>query len=245
MKFGLLGFPLTHSFSPDYFNSFFAKLNLNDHTYCSLPIPNEQNLIQFFQNEATKYKGLNVTIPYKQTVIPFMHQMDAVAEEIGAVNVIHISSEGVLMGHNTDGPAFLETLKMENWNWEHKTAIVLGNGGSSKAIQWALSQLKMKIYVVSRTPADKQLNWEQLDSDLCLSSSLVVNTTPIGMYPGSEVVPPFPRRGFHQDMLVYDLIYNPDPTRFLSEAKSAGAHIISGNAMLIKQAELSWDIWQQ
>ncbi len=245
MQFGLLGFPLTHSFSPDYFKSFFAKLNLKDHTYRSLPIPNEQRMMQFFQNEATKYKGLNVTIPFKQTVIPFMHQMDTVAEEIGAVNVIHISSVGVLTGHNTDGPAFLETLKMENWNWEQKTAIVLGNGGSSKAVQWALSQLKMKIYVVSRTPSDEQLNWEELDTDLCLSSSLVVNTTPIGMYPDSEVVPPFPRSGFHQDMLVYDLIYNPDPTMFLTEAKSVGAQIISGYPMLIKQAELSWDIWQQ
>lgn len=242
--YGLIGLSLDHSFSPAFFRQFFIERGLSNHTYSSIEIEDGEELTRFFNNSISQYSGLNVTLPYKEAVMPFLHQLDPIAQSIAAVNVIKVGAGLQLKGYNTDGPAFLDTLK--EWNLpERGFALVLGNGGASKAVQWALNQMDYTYSIVSRGVSKETMEYAHLQKRLVEKASLIINTTPLGMYPKVKECPPFPFDGINSKHKVYDLIYNPEKTLFLQLAEAKGARIKNGHEMLEKQALLSWDIWQE
>ncbi len=241
--FGLIGGTVSHSFSKSYFDEKFFREGLRDYHYELFPLANIQELESLLKN--TKgLSGLNVTIPYKEQVFEYLDKVDAFAKKIGAVNVIRIK-DGKLEGFNTDSDAFMETL--EKWLPKDKTfkALVLGTGGSSKAVQEALKRMKVDFTLVSREGKKGILSYEDLDKDssIITSSNLIINTTPLGMSPNTENMAPIDYEKIGADHYVYDLIYNPARTLFLQKAEMRGATIKNGLEMLHVQAEKSWTIW--
>lgn len=241
--FGLIGGTVSHSFSKSYFDEKFFREGLRDYHYELFPLANIQELEGLLKN--TKgLSGLNVTIPYKEQVFEYLDKVDAFAKKIGAVNVIRIK-DGKLEGFNTDSDAFMETL--EKWLPKDKTfkALVLGTGGSSKAVQEALKRMKVDFTLVSREGKKGILSYEDLDKDssIITSSNLIINTTPLGMSPNTENMAPIDYEKIGADHYVYDLIYNPARTLFLQKAEMRGATIKNGLEMLHVQAEKSWTIW--
>ncbi len=242
--FGLIGSTVSHSFSKAYFDEKFFRDGLRDHRYELFPLGSINELTALIEN--TKgLCGLNVTLPYKEKVIALLDEVDAAAKEIGAVNVIKIE-EGKLKGYNTDAAAFYETL--ERWlpKGTHFTALVLGSGGSSKAVRQALKKLKIDFKIVSREAGKGQLTYEQLNADnkkILTECNLVINTTPLGMHPNTETMAPIGMENIGKNHFVYDLIYNPARTVFLQKAEMHGATIKNGLEMLHVQAEKSWEIW--
>ncbi len=241
--FGLIGATVSHSFSKAYFDEKFFREGLRDYHYELFPL-NSINDLENLLKETKGLTGLNVTIPYKEQVIKYLDSVDGFAKKIGAVNVIKINN-GKLEGFNTDSDAFLETV--EKWLPNDKTfkALILGTGGSSKAVQEALKKLKVDFQVVSREAKKGILSYEDLDKDASIiaASNLVINTTPLGMSPNTETMPPIDYEKLTSDHYVYDLIYNPARTLFLQRAEMRGATIKNGLEMLHVQAEKSWKIW--
>lgn len=241
--FGLIGQTVSHSFSKSYFDEKFFREGLRDYHYELFALKNIKELESLIKN--TKgLTGLNVTIPYKEQVIQFLDEVDPVAKKIGAVNVIKFK-EGKLKGFNTDSDAFYETI--EKWLPKGKgiRAVILGTGGSSKAVQEALKKLKIDFTLVSREASKGNVTYEELKKqpNIIGESLLVINTTPLGMHPNTESIPPIDFDQITPEHFVYDLIYNPARTQFLQKAEIRGATIKNGLEMLHVQAEKSWGIW--
>ena len=247
-KFALIGKKLGHSYSQRWFEELFARLGLEDHSYRLVEIPTLESLRDWVQTE--DINGFNVTIPYKQAILPYLDALDDVAAAIGAVNCVTVE-EGRLVGHNTDAPAFRDTLSsfISHDSSPFTQAFILGTGGAAHAVAFALGQLGIPYTFVSRTPEQHQdaISYNQLSTLNFQLSTLLVNTTPVGMYPNIDATPV--PADFHFSILnsqfVYDLIYNPSPTRLMHEAAASGARVKDGLEMLHRQAELSWGLFQQ
>lgn len=236
-QYGLIGYPLSHSFSPAYFNNKFATENI-DGRYDAYAIPSVEDLKTLLK-EHPHLKGLNVTIPYKEQVLPLLYETDAAAREIGAVNCIKIEV-GKLIGYNTDHVGFAESLK-PLLQTKHTHALILGTGGAAKSVMYALKQLGVEYKIVSRTGGDMQ--YADVDKEIMDIYKLIINTTPLGMYPATDTAPEIPYEYLTKEHLLYDLVYNPEETLFLQKGKQQGATIKNGYEMLILQAEASWQIW--
>lgn len=235
--YGLIGYPLSHSFSPAYFKNKFATERI-DAVYRAYPIPAIEDLPELISTNPS-IKGLNVTIPYKEQVLHYLDEIDVAAETIGAVNCIKITG-GRLIGYNTDYIGFADSLR-PLLRKQHTHALVLGAGGAAKAVTYALHQLGIDCIIVSRRSGD--ITYDNLNDDIIQSHKLIINTTPLGMYPDANQCPTLPYNAIGQAHLLYDLIYNPEETLFLKHGSGAGAIIKNGYEMLMLQAEASWQIW--
>ncbi|MBC5992869.1 shikimate dehydrogenase family protein [Pontibacter cellulosilyticus] len=240
-KFGLIGKKLGHSFSKKYFTAKFEGEGIADAQYNLYELEQVQDLKALLQREP-ELVGLNVTIPYKQEVIPLLDELDDAAARIGAVNTIKIEN-GHTKGYNTDYIGFKDTLQAFYPKEKYKNALVLGTGGASKAICTALSDLSIPFTSVSRTPAQGELSYEQLTEEMLQDYNLIVNTTPLGMAPNTDTLPTIPYESISTDHFAYDIVYNPEKTLFLERCEAAGAKIMNGIGMLHGQAEAAWDIW--
>lgn len=241
--FGLIGATVSHSFSKSYFDEKFFREGLRDYHYELFPLE-DINALEALLKDTRGLTGLNVTIPYKEQVMKYLDEVDGFAKQIGAVNVIKIQ-DGKLKGFNTDSDAFFETI--EKWLPTDKkfNALILGTGGSSKAVQEALKKLNVPFQLVSRESRKGVITYEDLQKDpsILQQSKLIINTTPLGMSPKTEAVPPVDFEQIGTDHYVYDLIYNPARTLFLQKAEMRNATIKNGLEMLHIQAEKSWTIW--
>lgn len=242
-KFGLIGATVSHSFSKSYFDEKFFRDGLRDYHYDLYPLKSIDELKKLLQ-ENPELCGLNVTIPYKEKVIKLLTDIDPAAKRIGAVNVIKIK-DGKLKGFNTDSDAFRETL--EKWfpNPSGSKALILGTGGSSKAVQEALKKLEIPFETVSREKGNGDYTYTDLEKNdkIVASVNLLINTTPLGMTPNTTEVPPIDYEQLSPGHFVYDLIYNPARTMFLQKAEMRGAVVRNGLEMLHIQAEKAWTIW--
>lgn len=265
MTFGLIGYPLSHSFSRGYFTKKFAELGLSDsHEYLNFVMED----IAGFCDLRVQYPdllGVNVTIPHKQGVIPLLDKLDPAAARIGAVNCIRFDQEGMSTGFNTDYLAFkedfLDHLRQHNWTeqafglptdddlldsfLEETSALILGTGGASLAVREALRSLGIKTTYVSRTPGENRFTYEALTPEIIADHLLIVNTTPLGMAPKVETFPQIPYEGLGKAHFCYDLVYNPAETAFLRKAREQGAGTGNGMGMLARQAEAGWEIWRE
>jgi shikimate dehydrogenase len=239
MLYGLIGYPLTHSFSPAYFQAKFAQLGV-DAAYKAFPLKIIDELPHLLAAHAD-LRGLNVTIPYKQAVIPYLRELDETAAKTGAVNCIAITG-GKLKGYNTDVTGFLLSLRPLLRHC-HRHALVLGTGGAFRAVTYVLDQLGISWQLVSRNKAFGALTYEDVTPAIIKAHTLIINTTPLGMYPDVDAAPSIPYEALTSQHLLYDLIYNPPETRFLSLGKAQGATIKNGLEMLHLQADASWEIW--
>lgn len=244
-KFGLIGFTVSHSFSKAYFDEKFFREGLRDYHYDLYPLAQVED-VKILLGENPDLVGLNVTIPYKESVIPLLDSIDQEARKIGAVNVIKIKA-GKLTGYNTDSAAFLETLTKWFPNEAGSRALILGTGGSSKAVQEALQKLKVPFQLVSRSTGEGMITYEQLAEkpELLAAVNLIVNTTPLGMSPDTNKFAAIPYEVLTEKHYVYDLIYNPARTKFLQKAEMRNAKIKNGLEMLQIQAEKAWEIWNK
>ncbi|MHA8053063.1 shikimate dehydrogenase family protein [Aquirufa sp. Wall-65K1] len=244
--YGLLGYPLGHSFSKKYFTEKFVKLGLSEsHCYEQFEIPQIEDFLTLTSAKKDILKGLNVTIPYKQQVMPLLDEIDPAAAKIGAVNTIKIYPDGKTKGFNTDYWGFRQTI--ESWDalaqFKSKKAVVLGQGGAAKAIIAALEDLGMEICKVSRTPEKGQISYESL-ANIMDEVGLIVNTTPLGMYPKIESFPPLDYSLLRGQHFLYDIVYNPLRTAFLEKGLAQGVGgIYEGLEMLHGQADKAWEIW--
>lgn len=238
--FGLIGYPLSHSFSKRYFTEKFEREGITDCSYELFPIESIQSFPLLLKNHP-QLAGLNVTIPYKESVLPYLTDLTAAVQDIRACNCIKIS-DGALIGCNTDVIGFERSLK-PLLKTSHKRALILGTGGAAKAVAWVLTQLGIDYQLVSRKPGGNVLSYEQLLPEVFLQFSLIINTTPVGMQPNVGQCPSLPYELINQDFLCYDLIYNPLKTEFLRIAEEKGAVAKNGLEMLEIQAEEGWKIW--
>jgi shikimate dehydrogenase len=241
--YGLIGFPLTHSFSREYFSRKFSAENIRDTIYEHFPISDLSSFPSLLQKHSG-LKGLNVTIPYKQQIMPFLDRLDLSAAAVGAVNTILIR-DSALIGYNTDIVGFEKSFT-PLLNNEYCGALILGTGGSAAAVSWVLRKIKMPYVFISRHPAEGEaLSYADITGELLLSHPVIINCTPVGMYPDVEACPDIPYDLLGSGNLLFDLIYNPEPSLFLQRGAAAGAAIKSGREMLMLQAEESWRIWNQ
>jgi shikimate dehydrogenase len=242
-KFGLIGATVSHSFSKSYFDEKFFREGLRDYHYDLYSLADIEGLKKLL-DENPELAGLNVTIPYKEQVIKFLSDIDADARSIGAVNVIKIQN-GKLTGYNTDSDAFYESLGKWIAGKNISKALILGTGGSSKAVQQALKKLSVPFELVSREKSKGQHTYESLEKDgtPISKANLIINTSPLGMSPNTNTYPPIDYELLTPNHYVYDLIYNPARTVFLQKAEMRNAHIKNGLEMLHIQAEKAWAIW--
>ena len=244
-KFGLIGYPLGHSFSKNYFNEKFANEDI-DAVYMNFEIPSINDLPQVIA-ENPELKGLNVTIPYKEKVISYLDELDKDAREIGAINVIKVirqkDSDPKLVGYNSDVIGFTKSIEplLEP---HHKKALILGTGGASKAVFHGLKQLGVEGTFVSRHERPNMFTYEELTAEVMDEYSVIVNTTPVGMYPHTDECPDIPYQYLTPNHLLYDLLYNPDVTLFKIKGEEKGATTKNGLEMLLLQAFAAWDIWE-
>ena len=240
--YGLIGHPLGHSFSKDFFNQKFQSENI-DAQYLNFDIPTIELLNEVLTRQ--QIKGLNVTIPYKEKVIPFLDELSEEAKSIGAVNVIKVYQQENkirLKGFNTDVIGFTESLQ-PLLNPTHKKALILGTGGASKAVQFGLQQLNIETLFVSRRSCDNTLTYSQLTSKVMKEHTVVINCTPVGMHPHTDECPEIPYEFIGEGHILYDLVYNPEETLFLKKGKAVGATTKNGLEMLLLQAKAAWNIW--
>ncbi|MEI8280380.1 MAG: shikimate dehydrogenase [Bacteroidota bacterium] len=237
--YGLIGYPLTHSFSPDYFAKKFAAEQI-DASYTAFPLPNIKTFTKFLLSH-NELRGLNVTIPYKSAIIPYLDDLSEAATTIGAVNCIDIRN-GIKKGHNTDIIGFEKSLQ-PLLKSQHDRALILGSGGASLAVAYVLSKLGIPYTVVSRQHIHESVTYASLIESTIAENKLIINTTPLGTYPSINTAPPIPYSAISKQHLLYDLVYNPEETLFLKEGKKRGAIIKNGWEMLHIQAEASWEIW--
>jgi shikimate dehydrogenase len=247
-KYGLIGYPLTHSFSQRYFTDKFMNEGVADCAYVNFPIESISALRGLLSDPLLR--GLNVTIPYKEQVLPFLDVEHDVVQKIRACNCIRIGEDGRLFGYNTDVVGFESSLR-KKLAPHHRRALVLGTGGASKAVEYVLQKLGIGYEMVSRSAgtdkspmADKTpILYQQVDADLVASHTLIINTTPLGMHPHTEECPSLPFEAITPHHYLFDLIYNPARTLFLRKGEERGAVVENGHDMLILQAEESWRIW--
>ena len=239
--YGLLGKDIDYSFSRSYFTEKFKREQRTDAVYINFDLQDLTELHEVLKTQ--NLSGMNVTIPYKEKVFPFLSTLDPVAEKIGAVNTIALTPQG-LKGYNTDAYGFEQSL-LPHLHSTRGKALVLGSGGASKAVCYILKQLGFKLDRVSRDREKTGMNYQDLEEKGLGGYQVVVNTTPLGTFPDVEAKPSIPYSTISSNCLGFDLIYNPDKTAFLKAFEQAGASIQNGLAMLEFQAEKAWEIWQQ
>lgn len=240
-KFGLIGYPLSHSFSLKYFTEKFQKENITDCSYENFPIEDISQLHHIIKQNP-ELAGLNVTIPYKEQVMELLNTVDGIAKDIGAVNTIKIYPDGTLKGFNTDAWGFAKSLSSV-LNPAYKQALVIGSGGASKAVTYVLKRIGINPIIVSRNPQKGQFNYQEIDKALITESKLIVNCSPLGTFPDIKSYPLIPYEHVNSEHFLYDLVYNPEETEFLKRGKKQGAKVKNGKEMLLAQAEESWKIW--
>jgi shikimate dehydrogenase len=238
-RFGLIGFPLTHSFSQRYFTEKFKREDINNCVYQNFPIENISALANLLQ-EYPDLEGFNITIPHKEVMLPLLHSRSAVVNEINACNCVRVI-EGQLHGHNTDVVGFEKSL-CNFLTKQPEAALILGTGGSAKAVAYVLKKQKIPVSFVSRNPSPGQFSYNQLSELIVQHHQLIINTTPLGMYP-AEKFPEIPYQYLGPQHYLFDLIYNPATTIFLDRGIAQGAKVKNGYEMLELQAEESWRIW--
>jgi shikimate dehydrogenase len=236
--YGLIGKSLTHSFSKKYFDEKFAAEYLLQHRFDLYELEHIENLKSVVTENT---KGLAVTIPYKQQVIPFLHEIDEIAEIIHAVNCMKIV-DGKLIGFNTDYLGFLKSIQPLLKPW-HTHALVLGTGGASNAVQFTLQQLGIVYKTVSRNAQESFLTYGEIDKEILATYTIIINCTPLGTFPNVETFPELPYQYISNKHLLYDLVYNPEKTMFLKKGEEQGAALKNGYEMLVLQAEENWRIW--
>ena len=240
--FALVGRNISYSFSRRYFAEKFAQEKIIDCEYINFNIPTIEALPALICATPTLV-GMNVTIPYKEAVLPLLDQQSEELVAIKACNTIKIGSSGQLKGYNTDYIGFRDSL-VPYLKPHHNRALILGTGGASKAVAFALSQLGIPYQLVSREASSVALSYHELTKEVIQSHFLIVNTTPLGTSPKIEEFPPIPYQWITREHLLYDLIYNPEKTTFLAKGEAQGATIINGYSMLVLQAEAAWEIWK-
>lgn len=241
--YGLIGKNLGHSFSANFFNNKFEKEKIKEE-YRLFPLKSIDEFPHLLEDNQN-LKGLNVTIPYKESIIPYLDNLSKEAKEIGAVNVIKIEKEKgrfLLKGHNTDCIGFKNSL-LPFLTPEIKGALILGTGGASKAVKFVLKELGLEVLMVSRKHSDNSISYEEFTKEILQENLLIVNTTPLGMFPDIESAPNIPYQYITPEHVCYDLVYNPQETMFMKECKKQGAKVKNGLEMLELQALASWDIW--
>jgi len=241
--FGLVGRNISYSFSAGYFKKKFEKLGLENHTYRNFDIDDIDELPYLIKN-TKNLAGLNVTIPYKEEVLPLLSKLSKNAKVIGAVNTIVLTKKGKLKGYNTDYFGFKKSLQ-PLLKKRHKKALILGTGGAAKAVAFALRKLKIEYDFVSRSGNEEYYGYTDLNSKIFSKYLIIINTTPTGTFPNVEECPALDYMLFTKKHIAYDLVYNPEETRFLREAKARGAKTINGYKMLVYQAERAWKIWNR
>jgi len=241
-RFGLVGKNIDYSFSRQYFTERFRKDNLN-YSYENFDIPKITAFPEIISNNPG-LAGLNVTIPYKETIVPFLDKLSKKATAIGAVNVIRFTKNRKLKGYNSDYYGFKKSLE-PLLQPHHKKALILGTGGASKAIAFALSELDIVYAIVSREPAHNTITYERINATTFDNYQIIINCTPLGTSPDTDAFPPIPYDFFTSRHIAFDLIYNPAETQFLKKAAMQGAITKNGHEMLVLQAEKSWKIWNK
>lgn len=242
--YGLIGYPLSHSFSKKYFTEKFLNEGIKNHQYELFPIENI-NALPDLLTENPSLCGLNVTIPHKVNVLPYLNEVEEAAEKIGAVNCISIKSfegENYLKGYNTDAYGFEESLKPLLQS-QHNKALIFGDGGAAKAVKYVLEKLNIEYLVVVRSPKAGAILYAELTAEILGTYKLLINSTPLGMLPNVDTCPEIDYSQLGIEHLAYDLVYNPLETTFLAKAAEQGAVIKNGLEMLYKQAEKAWAIW--
>ena len=245
MKFGLIGKAVSHSFSKTYFQNKFSELNLKEFTYQNFDLLNLDNLKTIVIEN--RLDGLNVTKPFKEDIIPLLNELDDTARIIGAVNCVKINwrnNAPYLIGYNTDYYGFAQSIKpfLEP---THQKALILGTGGASKAIAFALKNIGIDYYFVTsgEKKSSNYFNYEEINNHVLNAFKLIINCTPVGMYPNSHEMVSIPYEFINEEHLLFDLIYNPEETLFLEKGKMNGAIVINGLNMLKLQADKAWEIW--
>lgn len=243
-KFGLIGKNISYSFSQNHFSKKFENESILDTSYENFDI---QSIEQFPEvlRENKEIAGLNVTIPYKESIIPYLDKLDKTARKIGAINTIRIMNSGKLKGYNTDYYGFKKSIKPFLNKQRHQKAIILGTGGASKAVAYALNELEIEFIYVSSSKKENSIAYEMLDKETIQTHLLIVNCTPLGTFPNIADYPNIPYQHLTKHHILYDLIYNPSETQFLKKGKGTGCTTLNGQQMLEFQAEKSWKIWNK
>ena len=240
-KFGLIGKTLKHSFSKQYFEEKFKNENITDCSYDLYELENIEDIKSLLENNP-EIKGLNVTLPYKETVVPFLDELDDSVKDTDACNCIKVEN-GKLIGYNTDKNAFLESFLAVMIMDYHKM-IILGNGGASKAVAAALDELSLEYTIYARNPRSKyETDWKEINESAIRDASVIINTAPVGTWPNEDDCPDIPYQAISRVQLAFDLIYNPEKTEFLKRAEAQGADIENGMYMLELQADKAWEVF--
>ena len=248
--YGLIGKKLGHSFSKDYFTKKFSQLNL-DYSYQNIEIQNIEDIIPYIK-EHKNLKGFNVTVPYKEEILPFLDETDITAKEVGAVNTVKIYDDGKLKGFNTDVVGFErlfeETTRLQDYKTTSRSALILGSGGASKAVQYVLKKKGIPYKIVSRKLGMRNeelgMGYEELNTIGFEPYSIIINATPVGMFPNVNDCLELPYSTADEHNVFIDLIYNPEETLFMKKGKAQGAAAYNGLMMLHEQAEAAWNIWR-
>jgi shikimate dehydrogenase len=241
-RFGLIGKTLKHSFSQTYFTGKFKEAGISDCSYENFELSSIKQFPSLFSSEHPP-EGLNITIPYKEEVLTYIDHPGELVRKVGACNCIKVV-DGKLYGFNTDIPAFRNSIQKKLLP-HHKCALILGSGGASRAVQYALKELNIDFLIVSRNKKTNQLGYEDVGENLLKGHQVIINTTPLGMYPNVDTDPPIPYEFIGPGHLLFDLTYNPEKTKFLRQGEEKGAVIMNGYDMLVAQAEESWRIWNE
>ena len=245
IKLGLIGFPLGHSFSKNYYLKKFEKESITNVDYDLYSFENIEDFYSLYQHD-TAFKGFNVTIPHKQNVMQYLDNLSEEAQQIKAVNCITIKRENdktTLTGYNTDAYGFQKSLE-PLLKLHHQKALILGNGGAAKAVMYALKKLDIEYKIVSRNESSGDYTYEQLTKEIIDQYKIIINCSPIGTFPNVDQCPNIPYSYISKEHLLYDLIYNPEETLFLKKGKENGATTKNGYEMLVLQAEKNWEIWR-
>ena len=242
-KFGLIGKDISYSFSKTYFAEKFKKEDIKGANYVNFDLQSIEEFPNIFENNP-EVSGLNVTIPYKEAVIPYLDKLSKNAKAIGAVNTVKISKKGKLKGYNTDCYGFINSLKplLET---HHKKALILGTGGASKAIAFTFDELHIDYKYVSRTKSSDNFTYDELDANILQQYQIIINCSPVGTHPNIGDCPKLPYEAITNQHLLFDLIYNPSETLFLKQGRKQGAKTSNGLKMLELQAEKAWEIWNK
>ncbi len=245
--FGIIGYPLGHSWSAKFFAEKFSREGIQDTVYKMFPLESIADFPKLLEAEPDLF-GLNVTIPYKEKVIQYLDELEGAAAENKAVNVIRFDRSGSklkLTGHNTDVAGFEQSLQDESISLP-RNALVLGTGGASKAVNWVLKKHGCDFLLVSRNPSgENTIGYNQLTEEIIKERTLIINTTPLGMVPDTDTFPPIPYQWLGQGHVLFDLVYNPPETLFLKKGKEAGCQTVNGSGMLTGQAIKAWEIWNR
>ncbi len=242
-RYGLLGYPLGHSFSARYFAEKFEREGISGCTYENFPLPDIERLPAWLSGQAD-LRGFNVTIPYKEAILPYLETLSDEARAIGAVNCVKVLPDGKLGGFNTDAYGFSLSLRQLIGEASPR-ALVLGTGGASKAVCHALEGLGLDYWLVSRSRGPERLSYEDISPEVIGFCRLIVNTTPLGTFPEVDGCPDLPYEAMGPEHFLFDLVYNPPLTEFLRRGEARGASVQNGYEMLLAQAERSWEIWNK